>query len=833
MSDQILPSTSQDTQNQSSSSLDNASSNVTHNTQASEANTCSHMPSDKTEEEKTDIFVNKMDDKEVTDMMNDLFERHDDLHSYYLCSAKCIDLTKSEKTSNIGTYKFSHKWLTDPKLSYCQETGIYWLIYSEREHGMFCLLCRRYDSKNEKNNCKVFNTEASVRFRKSTVTDHSSSSQHRSAVNAELMRRISQFEKEYQERKTAKNDVLFKAFYACYFLAKQEIANRKLSSLIEFLEIVGVSEMRFFQHRSAGSIREIFLTVGKAIENSVVSKVRSAESFGILVDDVMDISVAEQMITFISYVSADAKPAVDFLCTKDILEKFTSPNSEAIFRTITDSLTQFNLEISKCMSIVTDGAAVMVGKNNGVAAKLKTVNKKLVSIHCICHRLALACNDSNEQTSYINTVELVLRQLWQYFENSAKRSAVLFKAQVTQRNMNVDKINQKMVTRKVQKACRTRWLSLDKSVQSLIKDFIAITQALRKLDKDNDTAATGLLRKIISGKFVGALYVLKAVLPILSDLSRSFQYSTVNFARIAPCIQAAKGKLNSLVKQEWEEESVTACELKTDLDGKLSASELQYQPEFVDPLLTKYVAALIQNIDNRFDDDLVSIMSSYAIFDPRSVPEKESLSFQTYGDEHIKILADHYYPDDRIQINDEWKNLKYEILSWKKKVKDSEVDITPTEWALGYILSRKTEYKKHYPLLTHLAEIILSIPVSNAWPERGASAVKRIKTRLRSSLKNDMLQALLQISINGPQVNDQEATGSIIEQAVDLWEKSKQRRKLPNLTSDRSSSEIEPESTDHELSVSSVGVQVNVGLTDDVLKALEYLDTSDDSDDEQ
>ena len=96
----------------------------------------------------------------------------------------------------------------------------------------------------------------------------------------------------------------------------------------------------------------------------------------------------------------------------------------------------------------------------------------------------------------------------------------------------------------------------------------------------------------------------------------------------------------------------------------------------------------------------------------------------------------------------------------------------------------------------------MSIPVSNAWPERGASAVKRIKTRLRSSLKNDMLQALLQISINGPQVNDQEATGSIIEQAVDLWEISKQRRKLPNLTSDRSSSEIEPESTDHELSVS-------------------------------
>ena len=37
--------------------------------------------------------------------------------------------------------------------------------------------------------------------------------------------------------------------------------------------------------------------------------------------------------------------------------------------------------------------------------------------------------------------------------------------------------------------------------------------------------------------------------------------------------------------------------------------------------------------------------------------------------------------------------------------------------------------QKQYPLLSHVAEICFSAPVSNAWPERGVSAVKRIKTR--------------------------------------------------------------------------------------------------------
>lgn len=46
------------------------------------------------------------------------------------------------------------------------------------------------------------------------------------------------------------------------------------------------------------------------------------------------------------------------------------------------------------------------------------------------------------------------------------------------------------------------------------------------------------------------------------------------------------------------------------------------------------------------------------------------------------------------------------------------------------------------------------MPVSNAWPERGASAIKHIKSRIRSRLKDDMLEALMQVTINGPKVRN-------------------------------------------------------------------------------
>ena len=78
----------------------------------------------------------------------------------------------------------------------------------------------------------------------------------------------------------------------------------------------------------------------------------------------------------------------------------------------------------------------------------------------------------------------------------------------------------------------------------------------------------------------------------------------------------------------------------------------------------------------------------------------------------------------------------------------------PTEWLLKNMLSVQSTCQYLCPCLLELVEICLSLPVSNAWPERGASCNKRLKTRLHSKMKNDMLEALMRITINGPSTNE-------------------------------------------------------------------------------
>ena len=76
-----------------------------------------------------------------------------------------------------------------------------------------------------------------------------------------------------------------------------------------------------------------------------------------------------------------------------------------------------------------------------------------------------------------------------------------------------------MARRKLPNACLTRWLSLDASVNAVRFDFEAIFQTL-VLFEEKDATAHGLLRRMRCMKFLGTIYILNDILPILSGLSR-------------------------------------------------------------------------------------------------------------------------------------------------------------------------------------------------------------------------------------------------------------------------------------------------------------------------
>ena len=707
------------------------------------------------------------------------------VHNFYKCtSGHCQHLTAQEQSRlKPSRDRFIHSWLFDKGLNLCRKIGLAWLGYQEGK-GMFCFLCKKHNTENQQNKSKVFNATPSIRFKKTALQDHLSTQQHKDAVEAEMLGRVSVFHKEVEERKVVKEDVMFKAFMAAYWVIKEEISNSKFSSLIKLLTLLGLDHMKHFQYTAQGSVREIFSALGAALQDKLLENVKKAHCFGLLSDEVTDVSVLEMLITFIQFFdNKTGNVETRFLFVEDVLKNSSPANAETIFSVLTSQLTKIGLEVKNCSSLVSDGDAVMTGLCGGVAARLKEVNPRLISMHCLCHKLALACTDTSAQIENIKNVELWLRQLWKLLDNSPKRTAMYLKVQINMKSLVLSDKSKKVVAKNFKKACQTRWLSFDAATQAIHDDFLALQQTLRQL-KDNDAVACGLLSKIDSSKFIGTIYILKEILPVLASLSKNFQRGLLNFSHIEPSIAYTTHKLTEIA----DSKSAIAA-LKKDLEGCLSTCELHLtdpQENQLTGLLNKYVAALKENIHRRFDGDL-PIVSAFSIFNPLTLPQSGSGAFKAHGTKQVKTLAVHFFQGDQEekakqeQLLAEWEEFKFDMHTWRhdisEEVKVSHLE-TATEWCLKRLISLKTTYSSVFPALANIAEVCLSMPVSNAWPERGCSALKRIKTRLRNRLSVDMLQSLLIISINGPELRTMECE-ALITAAVEKWRSQKRKRKIP------------------------------------------------------
>ena len=142
-----------------------------------------------------------------------------------------------------------------------------------------------------------------------------------------------------------------------------------------------------------------------------------------------------------------------------------SANAETITDHVRKFMGEAELDLSKLRGIGTDGASTMIGCRNGVVTRLKNLTPSAISVHCAAHRLNLASSHARVSVPYVRKFHTILRQLFDYFNNSAVRTAGLKAVQAL--------INE---SGKLIAPCTTRWLSVDRSVNRLKSCFTSSHQ---------------------------------------------------------------------------------------------------------------------------------------------------------------------------------------------------------------------------------------------------------------------------------------------------------------------------------------------------------------------
>ena len=545
-----------------------------------------------------------------------------------------------------------------------------------------------------------------------------------------------------------------------YWLCKHDIPHStNYPSLLALAEDLGC---KYFESLRVGrnatytspEIAGEFLKVmDKMIEESVLEEFKQSDTYSIMVDESTDISILKQLVCYGRAV-VKGKLKTRFLMIADL------PNGKA--DTITSALSQYlsasGLSTDAMSSFGSDGARVMTGSCNGVATQLKRSNCQMIAVHCICHRLALACGQAGNEVRYLRQVKDGLLTLWKYFHNSPVRSAGLRQIQEVMGSAEL-----KMV-----KACDTRWLSHKAAVNTLLRSLPAV---LVTLQNQSDPTAIGLHKMCSNYMFVAAMQLLHDSLTAVNRLSLAFQRTSLDLSIIRPLLSSTltslerlkdespssfEDKVRSLITRMNRE----AIELHVDVPSKddsdtnssddmetelptitTTASEPQ---RFETQVRQKFLSQVIINLQERFPH--TELLEAFSILDP------EGLLGQQGVEDQLGVILEHYH-DGPLAINPEECTREYtEFCAFTRshvQLKSCKTLLELSEKVVG-----NDSIASLFPLVSKLIVRALVLPVSTADCERCFSTMNRVKTDLRNQMSTETLQRLIRIGLEGPDSSD-------------------------------------------------------------------------------
>ena len=132
-----------------------------------------------------------------------------------------------------------------------------------------------------------------------------------------------------------------------------------------------------------------------------------------MTDESVDIAILKKLIIYIQLI-IEAKSKICFASMVDVPDGKAATISEALL----NYLQQNNIPTSKLLGFASDGATVMMGKNNGVGVILNRHNPLIVHIHCYAHRLALAVSQAAENVNCVKSYQDTVNSNYFFFTNS-------------------------------------------------------------------------------------------------------------------------------------------------------------------------------------------------------------------------------------------------------------------------------------------------------------------------------------------------------------------------------------------------------------------------------
>ncbi|XP_043227736.1 zinc finger MYM-type protein 1-like [Amphibalanus amphitrite] len=460
------------------------------------------------------------------------------------------------------------------------------------------------------------------------------------------------------------------------------------------------------------------------MKDAVVREVQAAEFFSLLADETTDISSKEQLSVCLRYVQPDSS------CVRERLlwfEEVPDLTGAGLASQLLGVLAKHNIDKDKMVGQGYDGAAAMSGKERGVQHHISKEVPTAAYTHCMSHVLNL-CLVKATEVKELRAAVAIMNAVTNFFNESNKRLLTL-QAGIAEKCPESSRS-------RLKKRCETRWVENQEATE-VFKELILAESC----DGSVAGEAASLLDSVSAPSFRPSLEILCVVLGVTKPLSARLQSPNQDFLQALDSVTDAVEVLQSLREDSEKFHSLfdgveeAVGDVPMPRWAKVASTRNNCAREYYRiNVYLAFIDTCLGQINERFRSHLSRGVRLSALLP--TVCTKSRTSF-----EELRPAVDMY---SRL-LDCSSDQVEAEFRLWQKRWLRCEAHERPRT-VLEALAEARTAGS--FPVIARLLHIFATLPVTTATSERSFSALKRLKTYLRSTLTEDRLNGLAMLYVH-------------------------------------------------------------------------------------
>lgn len=473
-----------------------------------------------------------------------------------------------------------------------------------------------------------------------------------------------------------------------------------------------------------------------------------------MIDETSDLSRLEQVCISVRYVT-------DELVIKEFFLGFYETGdtqADTLFNIAKDVVLRFGLDMTNIRGQCYDGASNLSGHISGLQTRISEVSETALFVHCVAHCLNLVVQDAltgiTEIRNFIGTVQDMIT----FVKGSPRRLAIFSDTQATTQQEDF-KTSKKSTPASLLSYCPTRWCVRIKSLKRVKDNYVALMKFFHDmandamLDSSITSKADGYLKKLDSFAFYFHLLTMIFIFEIIENLNEALQKHDLNISNSHTSIKMTIQRIEKLrnddtFNKHWSTVMSDVKELDVELpsvarvrkapkryESQSSPHNFSTPEEFYRKLYYEVIDTTLASLRSRFNSQTLDFLTKVENF---------ILNKGDHVDEIVSFYNKDNFDKARLTLH---RDMLLDVFENRFKFAPKNVTEVIT------FVRDNLDLQNVIPELFKLLRIFLTIPVSNCNCERCFSALRRLKTYLRTTLTAQRLNHLAIIYIHQMEVD--------------------------------------------------------------------------------